>query len=58
MQYLVTYIQDGKRESFFTEWFDVDSHYIENSDMIVFDLGNREFLDEDLVWRDIDEDHF
>lgn len=56
MRYLVT----GTGISpFFTNWFDIESHYNPEYDMVVFDLINGEYYDGNInkVWIIIEEDH-
>jgi hypothetical protein len=42
-------------ESFYTNWFSVDNHYM--AGMIVFDLWLDKFTDNGVYWIQIKQDH-
>jgi hypothetical protein len=51
MRYLI-YINN---ESFYTDWFDYDNHYLNG--MIVFDLMTHHFTTDGKTWLEIKQDH-
>ena len=57
MQYLVTFIDNGIQQAFYTHWFDVENNFNPDVGMIVFDLINHKYIVNSLEWIDIPEDH-
>lgn len=57
MKYLVTYIENGTQQAFYTNWFDVENNFNSEVGMVVFDLVNHKYMVNTLGWSDIDEDH-
>lgn len=57
MKYLVTYIENGMKKAFYTNWFDFENNFNPEAGMVVFDLVNHKYIVNSLGWNDIDEDH-
>jgi hypothetical protein len=57
MKYLVTYIENGLRKAFYTNWFDVENNFNPDVNMVVFDLINHKYMVNSLGWTDIEQDH-
>lgn len=52
MRYLVTFIELGTREAFYTEWFTLDN-FEHDKGMIVFDLAKGVFTEDGKTWNEI-----
>jgi len=57
MRYLVTYIENGTQQAFYTNWFDVENNFNPEVGMMVFDLITHKYMVNSLGWTDIKEDH-
>lgn len=60
MQYLIYYSIPGAVENptpFFTNWFEPDNHFNPDAGMVVFDLINNLYFDNELEWKEIESDH-
>jgi hypothetical protein len=57
MQYLVTYIDNGMQQAFYTNWFDVENNFNPDNGMVVFDLINHKYMVNKISWLHIKEDH-
>ena len=55
MKYLVTHIERGMQEAFYTDWFDVENNFNSGVGMVVFDLVNHKYMVNSLGWIDIDK---
>jgi len=59
MKYLIYLLitESGKREAFFTEWFDAENNFTPGIGMTVFDLKAGKFTTDGVLWDEITEDH-
>ena len=57
MKYLVTYIENGTHQAFYTNWFDIENNFNSEVGMIVFDLVKHKYMLNGLEWCDIEDDH-
>lgn len=57
MIYLITYIENGTQKAFYTNWFERENNFNAELNMVVFDLVNHQYMDKNLVWTDIEQNH-
>jgi len=54
MKYLIT--ADGV-PPFITKWFEIENNWIEEINMIVYDLVNMVYMTDGISWQEIQIDH-
>jgi len=59
MKYLIIYTnpETGKREAFYTNWFNSANNFDADCDMIVVDRTRHLVTFDGEIWQDIEEDH-
>ena len=40
-----------------TNWFDVENNWNDDVAMVVYDLHLSKYMDDGILWKDIEEDH-
>jgi hypothetical protein len=50
---LITYIQDGKLEAFYTNWFDAENHFNAELGMVVYNLIKHIYTTDGINWSEI-----
>jgi hypothetical protein len=54
-RYLVT--TKEVKSPFITQWFEPENHFIEDVEMIVYDLFKLKYTTDGKLWQDIELDH-
>lgn len=57
MQYLITYDKDDTRRSFYSDYFEFETHFADGFQMVVYDLVNHKYIDYRGEWLDIEYNH-
>jgi hypothetical protein len=57
MRYLVSFLENNIRKSFYTNWYESSNNFDIDLDMIVFDFSTHKFSVDGINWIDIEEDH-
>lgn len=54
MIYLIT---TNCHPPFFTNYYDYENHYSEDSEMVVYDLHKCLYTEDGITWKEIEQDH-
>jgi len=57
MKYLIYYIADGTPTTFMSNYFDFENNFIQNCNMIIYNLQYLQYTTDGVHWYDIPENN-